>query len=302
MEANDTIYVPKRMLKNFLSTSLVNITQPFVLLSGQFSFRKGGDLGAELVQAIVDDPRILFWFVQNPAHYTKLDLHQQHTINTVTSRFASLPFGLQQYHYNPNKPPPWPKPEVFFRQAFLKHLELPKKTCDVFYGYLNVRTNVNRTKVPSSNKSLPLDQYYDEIASSSFVISPAGDRPDCYRHYEAIALGAIPVTDLDPHVYDHLLSSSPTLFHTTTWVNLTKDNLMRRLHAQQDESPTAPLIASAGGDVLVVVNRNVVFEEYWLEHMDKRVGRPLRWWDPVAAKSAMLKEFVNYAYTCPPST
>jgi hypothetical protein len=35
------------------------------------------------------------------------------------------------------------------------------------------------------------------ISKSEFVISTAGDREDCYRHYECIGLNAIPISNIN---------------------------------------------------------------------------------------------------------
>jgi hypothetical protein len=91
---------------------------------------------------------------------------------------------------------------------------------------------------------------------SSYVVSPNGDRPDCYRHYEAIGLGAMPITQMNPKYYRHLAGN--VIFNNTNW-NLTE------LEVTLPRKPK--------------VNRRLVFEEYWMEYMERIVGRPLRWWD-----------------------
>ena len=35
-----------------------------------------------------------------------------------------------------------------------------------------------------------MQEFYEKVAVSRFLISPHGDRPDCYRHWEAIGLAA----------------------------------------------------------------------------------------------------------------
>jgi hypothetical protein len=48
---------------------------------------------------------------------------------------------------------------------------------------------------------MPSSQYYDLIAASKYVVSPAGDRPDTYRHYECIGLGSIPIANINETLY-----------------------------------------------------------------------------------------------------
>jgi hypothetical protein len=44
--------------------------------------------------------------------------------------------------------------------------------------------------------------YYGQLARSRFVLSPAGRGWDCYRTYEAIALGAVPIVKRAPPLSD----------------------------------------------------------------------------------------------------
>lgn len=48
-------------------------------------------------------------------------------------------------------------------------------------------------------------EFYKILAASRFIFSPVGDRPDCYRHWEAIGLGTIPICNC-PAIFN-------TLFH-----------------------------------------------------------------------------------------
>ena len=50
----------------------------------------------------------------------------------------------------------------------------------------------HRTQLPSGPRQAR-PSYLKELARSEYVLSPDGDRPDCYRHYEALILGAIPI-------------------------------------------------------------------------------------------------------------
>jgi len=44
--------------------------------------------------------------------------------------------------------------------------------------------------------SLPFDEYCDKISRSKITISVSGGGWDCFRHYEAVALGSIPLMDM----------------------------------------------------------------------------------------------------------
>jgi hypothetical protein len=60
---------------------------------------------------------------------------------------------------------------------------------------------------PYMESLLPLTDYLDMIASSEYVVSPPGDRPDTYRHWEAIALSAVPISVL-PEGFRRLFGSA----------------------------------------------------------------------------------------------
>lgn len=57
-----------------------------------------------------------------------------------------------------------------------------------------------RSGLPRGPKLDPA-AYYDVLAGAEFVLSPCGDRCDTYRNYEAVALGAVPVTNAPEHLY-----------------------------------------------------------------------------------------------------
>ena len=65
-----------------------------------------------------------------------------------------------------------------------------------------------------SSKKEPVKNFYDKLANSFFTISLSGDRHDCYRHYESIGLGTIPISDI-PTRYQNIFGDSMILNKTT---------------------------------------------------------------------------------------
>lgn len=57
---------------------------------------------------------------------------------------------------------------------------------------------------------------------------------DCYRHYESLAFGAIPVTQLNPKYYWHF-DGGPIIYNNTEWRNRTPNNFLNQLGV--DEFP-----------------------------------------------------------------
>jgi hypothetical protein len=69
-----------------------------------------------------------------------------------------------------------------------------KKDNNIICLPMDNNTNMCRKKLPILNRIKSCDMY-NKIAISKFLISPIGDRDDCYRHYEAIGLGTIPISN-----------------------------------------------------------------------------------------------------------
>lgn len=269
VQANDTVYVPTKLISSFFFGPMVNLTVPIVVLSGQYQYQRANRLSKKIIRQFARHPLLMKWFVQNPDLY--LNGGQ---IRGPRFKISTLPFGLQKNHYDPHNPKP--KPGVVFREAFMRHIQLPEKTRGIMYGYINPATSVTRQSIPSG-EYLSLDKYYDELAQSRFVVSPGGDRPDCYRNYEALAFGAIPITNLNPAWYS-FFQDGPIVYSTTDWMNLTEAIVLSHMNINN----------------FSIANRNMVFEEYWLEYADRVTEMPLRWWDRIGQRAAYLDDFVNF--------
>jgi hypothetical protein len=160
------------------------------------------------------------------------------------------------------------------------------------HSYLSLHTNrEGRKNVPSGPK-LNLTEYYDEIANHRFLLSPNGDRPECYRIYEALGLGTIPITELPFQLYFHL-KDGPILYNTTDWY-LHEQEALERLRVGLSHWAAATTNPRSNKDTsnVLVGNRIMVLEEYWMEYVERRVkGRQLRWFDHLQDKKVSLEDF-----------
>lgn len=71
-------------------------------------------------------------------------------------------------------------------------------------------------------------KYIRDLATHKYALSPAGSGIDCYRHYEALLCGAIPVVEYSPLAVE-LLSGLPAIF-VRNWNSLTPEYLDRAYH------------------------------------------------------------------------
>jgi len=147
---------------------------------------------------------------------------------------------------------------VAYKEVFFASLTLPEVTNKteslIFAGSLG-RTNLGRENIAKSPKLIPKD-YYSRMAKSKYILSPNGDRPECYRHYEAIGLGTMPITELDPMLFHHFEQN--VIYNTSDW-NVTM------LEIRLNPEP--------------VVNRNLIREAYWMEWANEQAGLSLNWND-----------------------
>jgi len=159
-------------------------------------------------------------------------------------------------------------------QAFKDELRVTNapKNNFIFVGYFSMRTNKEKRKLVPQGEKLHPTHHFSKMHASHYVVSPDGDRPDCYRHYESIGLNAMPITQMNPKYYRHLAGN--VIFNNTNW-NLTE------LEVSLPKNPR--------------VNRRLVFEEYWMEYVEKIVGRPLRWWDSSRQVRCSLAEITDEA-------
>lgn len=69
---------------------------------------------------------------------------------------------------------------------------------------------------------IPPDQFYCQIQSHPYVLSPPGAGPDCHRHWESMMLGSIPIVKRCP--VTHILDGFPCL-QVDDWNEVTLERL-----------------------------------------------------------------------------
>jgi hypothetical protein len=73
---------------------------------------------------------------------------------------------------------------------------------------------------------VPMEQFYKQIASHPYVLSPPGAGPDCHRHWESIILGSIPIVLRSNAT--RILDDLPCL-QVNTWAEVTEETLIEEL-------------------------------------------------------------------------
>ena len=69
-------------------------------------------------------------------------------------------------------------------------------------------------------------QFFNQIVSHPFILSPPGAGPDCHRHWEALYLGSIPIVKRSP--VTKILNDLPCL-QIDSWDEVTEERLLKEL-------------------------------------------------------------------------
>lgn len=147
------------------------------------------------------------------------------------------------------------------------------KTRMVFRTFLRTTNNEDARDAVDKGRQLGFSDYLKRLHRSRYVVAPNGDRPECYRHWEAIGLGTIPLTQLDEPSYPHFRGSGLVFNYSN--VNESVETLARSLAVQNS------------------TKRRMVLEEYWMEYVDRIVGRSLQWWDRTEDRPATTLELAE---------
>ncbi|CAB9497878.1 expressed unknown protein [Seminavis robusta] len=256
---NDTIYVQFIDLADFVQKFLVHNTRAkdLVLITGQrynrFAQRNSRREGYYTSTTISSNPNVLHWFSHNTDRVGFCN-------KGCTVPLSPFPYGLREEsavrHYQP---------------VFLERIQNPQKNKTIYAGHLGdsgkLRSKANITG--TNTAKLPESEYYQKMADYRYIVSPNGDRPECYRHYEAIGLGTKPITQLSPTVHSHL--NGAVVYDNQNW----DLEYLEKTLPMDDVHP---------------VDRHLVFEEYWMEYVEGLVGRNLRWFDRVTGNHSLIAD------------
>jgi hypothetical protein len=173
----DIIYVQVYYFSYFCNEILNKINKKIILATGQWQFPRIEK--NELTEKILNSDKILLWISQNPIYPNSL-------------KYIAYPYGLMPGSLDKYK-------------DFLLNNNINKTKYIVNLPF-KTDTNKCRQKLPSADRISP-NEFYSKIAESKFVLSPIGDRDDCFRHYECIGLGTIPISNVH-HFYKNIFKNN----------------------------------------------------------------------------------------------
>lgn len=168
------IHVETVLFVNFTRDYLPLLNIKFFLMTGRWQLPAIEK--SSFSDSILADDKVLHWFMQNPVY--------EHM------KVTGVPYGLE------------PRKLHIYATALKKSSRKRNKLL-----VLNVSpTHASRTVlIDWRSENCPHDPhcscypncnqatYLNLVNDASLLISPVGDRPDCYRHWEAIGLGTMPI-------------------------------------------------------------------------------------------------------------
>jgi hypothetical protein len=166
---------------------------------------------------ILEDPKIFLWFAENP------DISDH-------PKLIPIPIGLRNNHYGRQLP--------YILSELEKHPE--KKRCNGWYVYGNFSIYTNPEKrqpvfdlfkskkfVYFPKKEKTQLEYLKDISKARFVLSPHGNGLDCYRTWEALILGSIPIVKTSS--LDSLYTDLPVII-VKDWPEVTEFFLKQKFN------------------------------------------------------------------------
>lgn len=184
VKKGDLIFLRARYTQKFFEQVVPRIQEPFIIIAhGEYL-----DGCQDYFSHYLDHPKLMAWFGTHPCslahrkfHPIPLGVWPHRPLYQKKAEMASLFAQLRATHK---------KKLVYANFADWVHPER-KKVKDLFadQAYCTFRSRI------------PFVEYLHEMAEHKFTFSPRGLGPDCYRTWEALLVGSIPIvrrSHLDP--------------------------------------------------------------------------------------------------------
>ena len=230
------LYVQVNYFEFFYNTILPKITSNIILVTGQCHLPQLHI--TTMSDNVLNNKYIKYWFSQNPIY--------NHP------KYIPIPYGIY-YEFLPKY------------VDILLNINSLNKSNNLIHLYVTKENNECRKILPDVPKE-NVETYYKKLSDCEFILSPIGDRPDCYRHWEAIGLGVIPISNV-PDLYKKLFKDSMIYVENTSQMlellRLTSTELSRSPStSSQDHSK---LLDNNNNNKLVYnkPNRDVICVDYW---------------------------------------
>jgi len=223
VKCGDSIFVNIQYLDWFAEQVHDRIQHPYVLVTCDY----GGALPTPASKKLLYDPKCAAWFGRN-------------MIFSYHPKLVQLPFGQDMGCISIEHGVERPLLEACTKKSSVtkKHLlymnHTPRSYGDrdkIVKLFENAPYCMTRNRSDAEYKHVSFEQYYEDLLSSCFVISPLGLETDCIRTWEALALGCIPIME---HAFiDPLFEGLPVVI-VHNWEQIDEEFLHKKYEQLKD--------------------------------------------------------------------
>lgn len=228
----DIIFCQFTLFKYFVNDVLPKINKKIILFTSMAHLTKSGNGNSrdKITDDLLKNDKILLWVSTNP-------IYENHP-KYMAFPYGFNPLSIYQYYYYIKKNKTINKTIEVSNLYSCAHKHLPHNHIRKKYKILGV----------NSGNRLNYKNYLDIISKSKFLISTAGDRDDCFRHYEAIGLETVPISNIN---YEEIFGDS---MYTTSENNLVKIATSKKSDIEYKKP-----------------NKNIIYFKYWKNKLYERI-------------------------------
>jgi len=229
IKEGDIIQVQVDLFGFFMNDILPHINTKIILITAQ------NHLPQLKKSSITDDclnnDKIILWISQNPIYHKN-------------DRYLAFPYGLRA-------------PTVNTYMNNIQNIVSENKTHSVYNSPITIHPHLTKDHIrrhpffSSNTIHVPQLEYLSNIANSKFVISTAGDRGDCFRHYECIGLNAIPISNIC-NGYTEIFKTDMIYSNIDNMIDIVNDNIILGYHKP---------------------NRDILTIQYWINNINVRLSK-----------------------------
>lgn len=229
-KAKDVLYVKLEELSEEFFDELEEQKQAVILLSNDSDM--DGPFSPEMKRAelFLNSENCIAWFCQNQVYYRK---HPKVIPIPIGVQFRSMDTVKQEnaeLWVQKKQGKPFWKRKIRCVQTFEASVSGKK------YGKDRVECVKEISKSLMDYPGvLERSEYWKKIQEYAFVPSPAGNGYDCYRTYEVLVLGSIPIVKRRGLPYERLFDELPVLL-VDSWKDVMEEKLLKTVKEFQHRS------------------------------------------------------------------
>lgn len=225
----DIVLCQVDFFESFVSNILPKLRNKIILITSQWAYP--AIERSEKTDMVLEHPNILLWISQNPIYANQ-------------PKYMPFPHGINMASLPPYYTFLLENNMEYNKSHIIKSLPLTVKD---WYPEEHIR---KRYPIfgKDSGEGLSYDSYLRELSTCKYIISPEGDRPDCYRNYEAIGLGTIPVSNIEEERFEEIFG--------TNMVYSDAESMSCMVTMERD---------------YVEPNRRIILLDYWIKHIIAKI-------------------------------